>query len=357
MQEIIATGSTVDEAVDNACAQLGVSRDDVTYEVVDMPQKKLFGMSPARVLVRPTDDGFLAAKSAASPEKAPARAPERPAPKHSRVSASEPREYDTDLTSEAEEVEIPLADIPAPAGAALEYFKDIAARMGATKLDYTAYKTERGVKFAINGEDCAVVIGRRGETMEALQYLCMLAGSRVEGEYCKIMLDVAGYRSKREKTLKALAAREAAKVKKTRYSQTLEPMNPYERRIVHSAVQGIEGVKSESVGSEPYRRIVISLVSGGRDGRVNRGGPAHGGDGRREGRKPSGAGRGGSGGSGGRRDFKGRGDRGDRRQEDRPRTQPRPPHEPQQGPPREKPDAERQKSDADISKLYGKIDI
>ena len=106
--------------------------------------------------------------------------------------------------------------------------------------------------------------------MDAIQYLCTLVCNRAGGdEMSKLSLDVAGYRAKREKTLIALAEREAAKVKKSRYNKTLEPMNPYERRIVHSAIQEIEGVKSESVGYEPNRRVVISLISGGkaRDGR------------------------------------------------------------------------------------------
>ncbi len=287
MQEIVAMGSTVDEAVDNACAQFGLTRDDVTYEIIELPQKKLFGTSPAKVKVTPLDAAFTmkdllrdqqAKQEDLSEERSPKDRNNRPVakPPQQRVAQPQPKQPAMDSEQFEEEPEEPLeevllADLTAPAKAALEYFQAVSAKMGATQLTYTAFKTARGVKFVIDGEDSALVIGRRGETMDALQYLCMLVSSRTEGDYCKIMLDVANYRSKRAKTLQALAAREAEKVKKTLYNQTLEPMNPYERRIVHSAIQRIEGVKSESVGTEPNRRVVISMISGGKGNR-NRGG-------------------------------------------------------------------------------------
>ena len=264
MQEIIATGNTVDEAVENACESLGLTRDDVTFEIIDMPQKKLFGTSPAKVKVTPTDENFsMSGKIAKEKEQQPEIAKTR----------EQKDDPEIDIFPAKEQFvgkEIALNELTPPAEAALEYLQDIARRMGATRLEYKAFETERGVKFTADGEDSAIIIGRRGETMDALQYLCMLISSRTEGDYCKIMLDVANYREKREKTLRSLAAREAAKVKKTLYNQTLEPMNPYERRIVHSAIQEIDGVKSESVGSEPRRRVVISMISGGKGNRNRR---------------------------------------------------------------------------------------
>ena len=137
--------------------------------------------------------------------------------------------------------------------------KAIAAGLGANNVNYRAVKIRDGVKFVIDGEDAAILIGRRGETMDSLQYLCLLVSNRAGDDYCKITLDVAGYRSKRERTLEDLAQKVARKVLKTRYSQTLEPMNPYERRIIHSEVQNIEGVSTNSIGSENNRRVVMFL--------------------------------------------------------------------------------------------------
>lgn len=275
------TGKTVEDAVEAACAALALSRDEVSVEVIDMPQKRLFGSTPAKVRVYVTEDGFSVKdllqsreeKSEEKPAKQEAgskRETEKPKQKEKR---QEPKK--TDATANVEpasqsaavseqkpkqpEKEIPFEDLPNPAKAAFTYLKDIADKMEAKNLTFKAVEFDGGVKFVVDGDDAAILIGRRGETMDALQYLSLLVSNRAEGDYVKISLDVANYRSKREHTLESLAKRMASKVQKTRRSQTLEPMNPYERRIVHSAVQEIEGVKSESVGEDPHRRVVILM--------------------------------------------------------------------------------------------------
>ncbi|MEA5050735.1 MAG: RNA-binding cell elongation regulator Jag/EloR [Oscillospiraceae bacterium] len=318
MQEIIMTGKTVDEAVEAACAALGLSRDGVSVEIVEMPQKKLFGSKPAKVKVTAAEDEFSvkslledAGREAAQEKPQPSQpqpaakpqAPAQPAPQPARRPEQQPRKPDRQPQekqppkqapaprqpeaeppveeSPAEPIE--LDALPGAAKEALGYLQNIVSLMGAEKLTYAAAKTDRGIKFIVDGDDASLIIGRRGETMDALQYLCTLVCNRSDSDYSKVSLDVANYRSKREKTLVALAQREAAKVIKSRYSKTLEPMNPYERRIVHSAVQEIEGVKSESVGSEPNRRVVISLESGGKTRENNsrgRDGGSHGRGGR-----------------------------------------------------------------------------
>lgn len=114
------------------------------------------------------------------------------------------------------------------------------------------------------------MIGHHGENLDALQYLVALACNRIDGEYYRITLDCGNYREKREETLRALATRIAAKVKKTGRSQLLEPMNPYERRIIHSVVSDIEGVYSKSKGEEPNRRVVILSETPAKNGGYNR---------------------------------------------------------------------------------------
>ena len=134
-------------------------------------------------------------------------------------------------------------------------------------LDQLTYSTEEGtnddIVLKVNGDDAGLLIGHHGETLDALQYLCNLAANRrIAGEkreYTRITLDVEDYREKREAALRALARRKAEKVLREKRSVMLEPMNPYERRIIHSAVQEIEGVTTNSIGVEDNRRVVIFL--------------------------------------------------------------------------------------------------
>lgn len=122
---------------------------------------------------------------------------------------------------------------------------------------------EGTLRIDVRGENAGVLIGHHGDTLDALQYLCSLAANRKDEEkraYTKVTLDVEGYRAKREATLRALARRTAVKVKKYRRSVTLEPMNPYERRIIHSELQGFDGVTTYSVGQDSGRRVVVSLA-------------------------------------------------------------------------------------------------
>ena len=146
---------------------------------------------------------------------------------------------------------------------ALDFIEKLVADMN---LDATVEMTEGEggeFKIAITGESAAILIGHHGETLDSLQYLANLAANkRVNGkkeEYIKMTVDVEGYRAKREETLRALARRMAAKVLKYKKSVMLEPMNPYERRIIHSEIQNIEGVSTNSIGSENNRKIVVFL--------------------------------------------------------------------------------------------------
>ena len=304
MQEIISTGKTVQDAVLSACEQLGLSSADIVYEILEDAHSGFLGLGskPAKIKAWKREDE-ISGKSLLeelerpkAPEVKPQpqqnyqpnqhknhQQPQKPQqPKPQPKPQAESTQPEIVLPEEHEEP-VSLDALPGSAKEAFEYFRGIAQRMGAEKLEYSAVKTEKGIKLIADGADASLLIGRRGDTMDSIQYLCTLIGSRSDDDYCKVSLDVAGYRKKREKTLISLAQREAAKVKKSKYSVTLEPMNPYERRIVHSAVQNIEGVKSESTGTEPNRRVVISLESGGkqgydrRGGRGGRGGNGHGG--------------------------------------------------------------------------------
>ena len=275
-----ATGKTVDEARAKACALLGVQADDlnVSYEVLEMPQKTGFlGLktTPAKVCVSVEEPDAPAAPAAAPAPAAEAAPVQETAPE---VPAAPVEEPAAPVEAPAAEVEQPAAEQAAPAAAAdadeetevpivieenakvkaaVEYLQEVIAKMGVENVTFSAVQKGEATIIRLDGEHLGALIGRRGETMESLSYLASLVANRLEGDYIKLGLDVAGYRDKRESDLTALAQRIGAKVRKTGRSFAMEPMNPYERRIIHSAIGKMEGVRSESKGEGRDRRVVI----------------------------------------------------------------------------------------------------
>ena len=203
--EIISTGKTVEEAIEAGCRELGVERDRTDFEIIERPKKAFLGLKliPAKVRV------FV------------------------------------DQTK---------ADI------ARDYLDGILKKMG-LDVELEAKDGDEGIVLSLKGEGLGVVIGRRGETLDALQYLSSLVANREGGAYKRVSIDIGDYRQKREETLEALARKLAAQAVRTGRSVTLEPMNPYERRVIHSAVQEVEGATSRSIGDEPNRRVIISSTA------------------------------------------------------------------------------------------------
>ena len=275
-----ATGKTVDEARAKACALLGVQADDlnVSYEVLEMPQKTGFlGLktTPAKVCVSVEEPDAPAAPAAAPAPAAEAAPVQETAPE---VPAAPVEEPAAPVEAPAAEVEQPAAEQAAPAAAAdadeetevpivieenakvkaaVEYLQEVIAKMGVENVTFSAVQKGEATIIRLDGEHLGALIGRRGETMESLSYLASLVANRLEGDYIKLGLDVAGYRDKRENDLTVLAQRIGNKVRKTGRSFAMEPMNPYERRIIHSAIGKMEGVRSESKGEGRDRRVVI----------------------------------------------------------------------------------------------------
>ena len=278
-----ATGKTVDEARAKACALLGVQAEDlnVSYEVLEMPQKTGFlglKLTPAKVLVKVEEPDAPAAapvKEPAAPaveetaapaeEKVEAKA-EETTPAVEETPAEEPAAVQTapeaaapvETAEEGEEPEVPInIEENNKVKAAVEYLREVIGLMGVQDVAFSAVQKGEATIIRLDGEKLGALIGRRGETMESLSYLASLVANRLEGDYIKLGLDVAGYRGKRESDLTALAQRIGAKVRKTGRSFAMEPMNPYERRIIHSAIGKMEGVRSESKGEGRDRRVVI----------------------------------------------------------------------------------------------------
>ena len=268
-----ATGKTVDEARAKACALLGVQADDlnVSYEVLEMPQKTGFlGLktTPAKVRVSVEEPDAPAApvvEEKVEPEVKPVveetHAEESKAEEPAAAPVAEeaaPVEEAAAPAAEGEEPEVPInIEENAKVKAAVDYLKEVIALMGVENVTFSAVQKGEATIIRLDGEKLGALIGRRGETMESLSYLASLVANRLEGDYIKLGLDVAGYRDKRESDLTALAQRIGAKVRKTGRSFAMEPMNPYERRIIHSAIGKMEGVRSESKGEGRDRRVVI----------------------------------------------------------------------------------------------------
>ena len=144
---------------------------------------------------------------------------------------------------------------------AVEYITAVLKAMGAQDFTAEANRDGENLNITLKGDDLGFVIGRRGETIDAIQYLASLAVNRLDGDYMRITIDSGNFREKREKTLESLARRLARNVLKSGRSMTLEPMNPYERRIIHATVATVEGATSSSIGEEPNRRVVISSTN------------------------------------------------------------------------------------------------
>ena len=264
MRSIEMSARTVEDALEAACQALGVDRDDlnVSYEVLEFPARKLFKTIPATVRVtveEPETTAPMAEAPAAVETAAPVAEPAAPEEAVPETPAETPAEAPAAPAEEPAGDEEVALDIDADPRlqAAVDYLTPIFKLMGVEDFAFSALKKGEATILRVTGTHMGALIGRRGETMESLSYLASLVVNRMEGPYIKLGLDVGGYRGKREDDLAALARRIADRVIRTGCYYEMEPMNPYERHIIHTAVADIEGVRSESKGEGPARRVVI----------------------------------------------------------------------------------------------------
>ncbi len=299
-REYIGTGKTVDEAIEAACAALGCERSEIEFEILALAKKSFFGLrtTPAQVKVT-WEDGTPEPRANRPQEGRREKKAEKPAEPQaekkpetrSEKPKAEPRqEKPAEKKPEIEPMrplpelsdEIPEA-VKTKADLAVAYLSEVLGAMEVKDFTITPKMREDTLVLLIEGSDLGVVIGRRGETLDSLQVLTGLAANRGEGDYVRVNLDSGNFREKRTKTLEELAVKMARNAVRTGRSTTLEPMNPYDRRIIHAAVAGVEGAASTSIGDEPNRRVVISSLTP-RKPRDDRRGSGHGGRGRRGGR-------------------------------------------------------------------------
>lgn len=266
IKEAIGTGATLDEAREAAVAELAAGeQDNVQFEVISMPEKKklgLFGGKLAQVRAfvelpdpKPAKDGHR--------KENPKKAKPHAEPKEERRSAPAPKDA-PDFPEEPVGVPAEQLNPNSRAARAVNYLKGVLKELGCGELSFTVDADEDGARIMLSGDESGMIIGRRGETLDALQYLASLASSKKGNGYYRVVLNIGNYRQKREGTLAGVARKTAAQVLRTGRRRTLEPMNPYERRIIHTTVQTIDGVTSESIGEGGSRRVVISPEGGER---------------------------------------------------------------------------------------------
>ncbi|MBQ7975859.1 MAG: protein jag [Clostridia bacterium] len=206
LRKITKSGKSIEEALSLALEELGVSEDEVTYTVIEEASK-----------------GFLG------------------------------------LGSKDAVIEVELKNSVEGGNVAEKFLEDVFEAMG-MQVEITSTRDDESLNIQLEGEDMGIIIGKRGDTLDSLQYLTSLVANKGKSrdEYTRITIDTEGYRKKREESLKALSERLANKVAKSGKKYTLEPMNPYERRIIHANLQSNENVTTFSVGEEPYRKVVIA---------------------------------------------------------------------------------------------------
>ena len=258
------TAKTLDEAKAMAAAEFGAAAEEIDFDILEQPRKGLFGMKGvARVMASyEAPEAPVASDTTAVSEVSEAAEHSEPAEE---THAEEPEPASFEDEGEKDIPELPEDfDIEGSAKvqAAKKYLTDVLHALGLENFQINAVRRDGNVVLDITGDKLGVVIGRRGETLDSLQYLTILASNRTEESYCRISIDCNGYRDKRRETLESLAKRTSAKVIKQGRKIALEPMNPYERRIIHSAIGKMEGVRSESKGEGRARRVVIYSTAG-----------------------------------------------------------------------------------------------
>lgn len=253
IKEAIATAATIEEAIEKAKAALNAPIEaDVKFEVLQQAQKKVFGLfggkdAKVRVYYEATDEVKSEVK-AAPKAKTPVQK-SAPAQKAAPVKAEK----------KAEKASISTEDD----AAIRKYLETIVKGMGIEDVVITAHDEDEETVYELEtSENHGALIGRHGETLDAVQYLVRLFANKNTQGHKKVSINVGDYREKRAESLKEFAARSASQVLKYGRSAKLDPMNPYERRIIHTAIQGIEGVTSHSVGYDSERRVIITLEEG-----------------------------------------------------------------------------------------------
>ena len=268
---ITVSAKTLDDAITEALVQLGVTSDRLDYIVVEKGSEGFLGIGRKQAVIKarrkreekPVEETVeeskveTPVKEEVKPEK---KTEKKPAKEHSHTKKNV-REEKPEVKSEPKK-EVELAKVePQTIETCEKFIYDVMNAMGMDDVKVTSVVDEEGaLSINIEGSNMGILIGKRGQTLDSLQYLTNRVANKMQDGYVRVKLDTEDYRRRRKETLENLAKNIASKVKRTRKTVSLEPMNPYERRIIHSALQSDPAVSTHSEGEEPYRRVVVTLV-------------------------------------------------------------------------------------------------
>lgn len=279
MDYITVTAKNLDDAITEALVQLEVTSDRLDYEVIEKGSNGLlgFGRKQAVIKARRKEEPVVEVKAEKKEEK-PVKVEKAAkvektehAEKKEPVKTETKNEFKKEHKKEKDFKKAPKKEVreetelakvePATIEACEKFVEDVLNAMNMEEVKVTSTVDEEGaLSITMEGKNMGILIGKRGQTLDSLQYLTNRVANKMQDGYVRVKLDTEDYRRRRKETLENLAKNIASKVKRTRRTVALEPMNPYERRIIHSALQSDPAVSTHSEGEEPYRRVVVTLV-------------------------------------------------------------------------------------------------
>ncbi len=256
MEIITVSKKTVEEAITEACIQLGLASTDVEVEVIEKGSAGFLGIGAKQAVIKAW-------------KKVEKKENKKEVKKEAKKVVEEPKQEKVkeevipvveESNKEVAETEEKLAEVePQTKEACEKFLTDVLKTMGMEVTLTSEIDEDGSLSINMEGDNMGILIGKRGQTLDSLQYLTNRVANKMQDGYVRVKLDTENYRQRRKETLENLAKNIAHKVKRTKRSVSLEPMNPYERRIIHSALQSDKYVSTHSEGEEPYRRVVVTL--------------------------------------------------------------------------------------------------
>ncbi len=270
MRDIRVSAKTVNDAITEASIQLGVVSTELEYEVIEKGSAGFLGIGAKQAVIRAWKKEEVKVEKEVVKKEAPKKEFKKENKKEHKKEApkkvekvekvEKPVEKVVEVKEEAPVKEEKLAEVLPETTAACETFlKDVLKTMGMEVTLTSTIDEDGALSINMDGENMGILIGKRGQTLDSLQYLTNRVANKMQDGYVRVKLDTENYRQRRKETLENLAKNIAHKVKRTKKAVSLEPMNPYERRIIHSALQSDKYVSTHSEGEEPYRRVVITM--------------------------------------------------------------------------------------------------
>ena len=259
MNRVTVSAKTVEDALTEASIELGLASTEIDYEVIEKGSAGFLGIGAKQAVITAWKKVEEKPKKEKKVEKKPEKKVEKVEEKPVEVK-EEKKVIEVSEEVEVTEKEEKLAEVePQTKEACEKFLKDVLKSMDMEVTLTSEIDEDGALSITMEGENMGILIGKRGQTLDSLQYLTNRVANKMQDGYVRVKLDTENYRQRRKETLENLAKNIAHKVKRTKRAVSLEPMNPYERRIIHSALQGDKYISTHSEGEEPYRRVVVTL--------------------------------------------------------------------------------------------------